>query len=92
MQPLKILNKEFIRFIRKSPSVVKMSFLVFFTSSLAMTFVMSNLGIIMRQKTMVMYFLFFVIYYYLAQKKYTKLIKLKRRRKLLNKQQELAVQ
>jgi hypothetical protein len=38
-------------------------------TSFAMTFVMSNLGIIIRQKSMVMYFLFFVIYYYLAHEK-----------------------
>lgn len=84
----KILKKDFIKFIRKSPALVKMSLVIFFTASFAMTFVMSNLGIIMRQKTMVMYFLFFVIYYYLAEKKYLKLIKLKKlrmQRELMNK-------
>jgi hypothetical protein len=55
-----------------------MSLVVFFLSSFAMTFVMSNLGIIMRQKSMVMYFAFFVIYYYLAQKKYDKILRLKK--------------
>ncbi len=73
----KICKKDFIKFIRKSPALVKMSLVIFFTASFAMTFVMSNLGIIMRQKTMVMYFIFFVIYYYLAEKKYKKLLKLK---------------
>lgn len=77
----KILKKDFIRFLRKSPISVKMSLTVFFLSSLAMTFVMSNLGIIMRQKSMVMYFLFFVIFYYLAQKKYTRIMKLRKRKK-----------
>lgn len=78
----KILHKNFYQFIKKSPIVVKMSLTVFLLSSLAMTFVMSNLGIIMRQKSMVMYFLFFVIYYYLAQKKYNRIIQLRKRRKL----------
>ena len=91
----KILKKDFIKFIRKSPSFVKMSFVIFFTSSLAMTFVMSNLGIIMREKTMVMYYLFFVIYYYLAQEKYQKLVKLKKlqlaRKLKKQKEQELSV-
>lgn len=82
---IKILKKDFIRFIRKSPAIIKMSLVIFFTASFAMTFVMSNLGIIMRQKTMVMYFMFFVIYYYLAEKKYLKILKIKRRReKLMN--------
>lgn len=68
----KICNKRFITFIRKSPYMVKVSAITFFLSSFAMTFVMSNLGIIMRQKTMVMYFGFFVIYYFLAQEKWEK--------------------
>ncbi|WP_299153977.1 hypothetical protein [uncultured Christiangramia sp.] len=76
---IKILKKDFVNFIRKSPALVKMSFVIFFSTSFAMTFVMSNLGIIMRQKTMVMYFIFYVIYYYLAEKKYVKLLWLKRR-------------
>ena len=82
---VKILKKDFITFIKNSTVVVKMSLVVFFLSSFAMTFVMSNLGIIMRQKSMVMYFAFFVIYYYLAQKKYDKIMrlrKLKRAREL----------
>lgn len=74
----KILKKDFIKFILNSPISVKMSLVVFFLTSFAMTFIMSNLGIIMRQKSMVMYFAFFVIYYYLAQKKYDKIIRLKK--------------
>ncbi len=72
-----IIKKDFISFVKKSPPLVKTSFVVFFMTSLAMTFVMSNLGIIMRQKSMVMYFLFFVIYYYLAEKRYKKIVKLR---------------
>lgn len=75
---LKILKKDFLKFIINSNVIVKMSLVVFFLSSFAMTFVMSNLGIIMRQKSMVMYFGFFVIYYYLAQKKYDRNILLKK--------------
>ena len=83
----KILRKDFVKFIVKSPALVKMSFVIFFATSFAMTFVMSNLGIIMRQKSMVMYFLFFVIYYYLAQKKYDKMLK----RKMLRLKRELQI-
>lgn len=85
----KICRKDFIKFIRKSPALVKMSLVIFVSASFAMTFVMSNLGIIMRQKTMVMYFLFFVIYYYLAEKKYVKLIALKKKRELLKVQSKV---
>ena len=67
-----ICNRRFITFIRRSPYLVKMSAIVFLLSSFALTFVMSNLGIIIRQKSMVMYFAFFVIYYFLAQEKYQK--------------------
>lgn len=84
----KILKKDFIKFIKRSPSLVKMSLVIFFTASLAMTFVMSNLGIIMRQKTMVMYYLFFVIYYYLAEKKYKKILRIRKIRKLREQQKQ----
>ncbi len=77
---LKIIKKDFISFLKRSPSFVKMSLVIFLLTSFAMTFVMSNLGIIMRQKQMVMYFLFFVIYYYLAQRKYEEIIKIRKRR------------
>jgi len=69
---LKICNRRFILFLKKSPYMVKMSAIVFVLTSFAMTFVMSNLGIIMRQKSMVMYFGFFVIYYFLANEKWLK--------------------
>jgi hypothetical protein len=81
----KILKKDFLKFFKKSPISVKMSLTTFFLASLAMAFVMSNLGIIMRQKSMVMYFLFFVIYYYLAQKKYDRIMRLRRIRKMAEK-------
>jgi hypothetical protein len=68
----KICNLRFIGFIRKSPYMVKMSAITFLLASYAMTFVMSNLGIIMRQKTMVMYFGFFVVYYFLAEEQWKK--------------------
>ncbi|MDT0645900.1 hypothetical protein RM545_04300 [Zunongwangia sp. F260] len=79
---LKIIRKDFISFLKRAPSAVKMSLVIFLLTSFAMTFVMSNLGIIMRQKQMVMYFLFFVIYYFLAQKKYDKIVRLRKKRKI----------
>ena len=82
---LKIFKGSFFKFLKKSPISVKMSATVFLLSSFAMTFVMSNLGIIMRQKSMVMYFLFFVIYYYLAQMKYEKILKIRSLRERPNK-------
>ncbi len=78
----KIINRRFLRFIVKAPYMVKMSAIVFLLSSFALTFVMSNLGIIMRQKSMVMYFGFFVIYYFLAQEKWQQIQREKRKRSL----------
>ena len=77
----KIANRRFLRFIIKAPYLVKTSLIIFVLTSFALTFVMSNLGIMMRQKSMVMYFGFFVIYYFLASEKY----------QLLQKQQPPAV-
>ena len=88
---MKILKWDFVKFLKKSPALVKMSFTIFFMTSFAMTFVMSNLGIIMRQKSMVMYFLFFVIYYYLAQKKYINIVRRRKWRELNNKEMEVVV-
>lgn len=80
----KIFNRRFLRFIVKAPYMVKMSAIVFLLSSFALTFVMSNLGIIMRQKSMVMYFGFFVIYYFLAQEKWLQIQKNKERNNSLS--------
>tara|TARA_R100001369_G_scaffold92896_1_gene141047 strand:+ start:57333 stop:58562 length:1230 start_codon:yes stop_codon:yes gene_type:complete len=66
---LKIVKIDFLKFLKNAPVNVRISLVLFLITSFAMTFVMSNLGIIIRQKSMVMYFLFFVIYYYLAHEK-----------------------
>ena len=66
---VKIMKWDFLKFIKLAPVNVKMSLALFLITSFAMTFVMSNLGIIIRQKSMIMYFIFFVIYYYLAHEK-----------------------
>lgn len=57
----KILKKSFIDYIKVAPAMVKMSGVVFISISISMTFVMSNLGIIIRQKSQIMYFMLFVI-------------------------------
>jgi len=69
---LKIVRWDFFKFIKLAPVNVKMSLALFLITSFAMTFVMTNLGIIIRQKSMIMYFIFFVIYYYLAHEKQLK--------------------
>ena len=69
----KLIDKRFIPFIRKAPYMVKMSAITFFSASYSMTFILTNLGIIMRQKTMIMYFGLFVVYYFLAEEKYNKM-------------------
>jgi len=83
----KILNWRFVKFFRKAPYMVKMSGVTFLLATFALTFLMSNLGIIMRQKSQVMYFAFFVIYYFLAEqeiyKRYRKEKKLQENRHLL---------
>lgn len=75
----KLLDRSFIRFIVQAPAMVKMSGVVFLSISFAMSFVMSNLGIIIRQKSMIMYFAFFVILAFMDWKK-TEEMKAKRKR------------
>lgn len=65
----KIFRTNFFKFWKNAPSHVKSCLMIFILTSVAMTFIMSNLGIMIRQKTMIMYFMFFVIYYFLAYEK-----------------------
>lgn len=65
----KIVNMDFIKYIKIAPAMVKMSGVVFISISLSMTFVMSNLGIIIRQKSQIMYFMLFVIVAFLDWQK-----------------------
>jgi hypothetical protein len=62
----KILSFKFLKFLKNSSYMVKMSMAVFLSVSFGMIFMASNLGIIIRQKSQVMYFGFFVIFSYLA--------------------------
>ncbi|MEB2782444.1 hypothetical protein U3A58_18790 [Algoriphagus sp. C2-6-M1] len=57
----KVIRKDFITYIKVAPAMVKMSAVVFLSISVSMTFVMSNLGIIIRQKSQIMYFMLFVV-------------------------------
>jgi len=75
----KLFDRSFIRFIIQAPAMVKMSGVVFLSISFSMSFVMSNLGIIIRQKSMIMYFAFFVILAFMDWKK-TEEMRKKRRR------------
>lgn len=65
----KIVRKDFIKYIQIAPAMVKMSAVVFISISISMTFVMSNLGIIIRQKSQIMYFMLFVIVAYMDWEK-----------------------
>ncbi|PKV63215.1 hypothetical protein [Pontibacter ramchanderi] len=87
---LKLVDKDFIPFIKKSTSLVKMSLVIFISSSIALSFVMSNLGIAMRQKSMVMYFLFFVIISFLEYKKQKKIALFQLKKKKLEEQERLS--
>lgn len=71
----RIVNKDFIKYIRIAPAMVKMSAVVFISISLSMTFVMSNLGIIIRQKSQIMYFMLFVIVAFMDWQKTTRIRK-----------------
>jgi len=71
----KIINKDFLRYIKEAPAMVKMSGVVFLSISISMTFVMSNLGIIIRQKSQIMYFMLFVIVAFLDWQKQNRIRK-----------------
>lgn len=85
----KLVDKDFIPFLKKSTSLVKMSLVIFISSSIALSFVMSNLGIAMRQKSMVMYFLFFVILSFLEYKQQKKKYLFRLKKKKMEEQERL---
>lgn len=58
---VKLISRKFITFILKSSALVKINAVIFFSISFALAGTLSNLGIIIRQKSMVMYFLLFII-------------------------------
>jgi hypothetical protein len=65
----KLFQNGFIKYLRISSALVKTSIVIFLATSYALSGTLSNLGIIMRQKSMVMYFLFFLILSFLDYKK-----------------------
>jgi hypothetical protein len=68
-----LFNKRFFRFLSTSSTLVKASFVVFLGTSVAMCSTLSNLGLIIRQKTMIMYFLIFMILSFMDYKKLVRL-------------------
>jgi hypothetical protein len=65
----KLFDRKFWGFLKKSSVLVKTSAVTFLATSFALSGTLSNLGIIIRQKSMVMYFLLFVIICFLDYKK-----------------------
>lgn len=74
----KLFQKGFIKFMRKGSALVKTSAVAFLATSFALSNTMSNMGIIIRQKSMIMYFLLFVIVMFLDYKKDLQMMKRKR--------------
>ncbi|TDQ09937.1 hypothetical protein [Pedobacter metabolipauper] len=87
----KLFDKKFIGYLAKASSMVKMSAVIFITSSIALSFVMANLGIATRQKSMVMYFLFFVVLSFLSGKEQERRARVIKRKALILKKREYAI-
>jgi hypothetical protein len=58
---MKLFDRQFLTYVKKAPALIKASAVVFLTTSIALSGTLSNLGIIIRQKSMVMYFLLLLI-------------------------------
>lgn len=65
----KLIHASVLRFLVKGSALVKVCIIVFLATSFALSGTLSNLGIIIRQKSMVMYFLLFIILAFLDYKK-----------------------
>ena len=66
---LKIFQGSFLKFMKQASALVKINLVIFLATSIALSTTLSNMGIIVRQKSMVMYFLLFVIISFLDYKK-----------------------
>jgi hypothetical protein len=66
---VKLFQRGFIRYLAKSDALVKICAVVFLATSFALSATLSNMGIIIRQKSMVMYFFLFIIVAFLDYKK-----------------------
>jgi hypothetical protein len=66
---LKLFSGKFLKYIAKSSALVKTSGVVFLATSFALSETLSNMGIIVRQKSMVMYFFLFIVISYLDHRK-----------------------
>jgi hypothetical protein len=73
-----LFQKGFVKFVRVSSALVKTSAVAFLATSFALSATLSNMGIIIRQKSMVMYFFLFIIIAFLD---YKQGIKISRRKK-----------
>jgi hypothetical protein len=65
----KLFDRRFFSFIKSAPVLVKTSGIAFLATSFALSGTLSNLGLIIRQKSMVIYFLVFVILSFMDYKK-----------------------
>lgn len=74
----KLFQKGFIKFLRKGSALLKTTAVTFIATSFALASTMSNMGIIIRQKSMIMYFLLFVIITFLDYKKHQEVMKKQR--------------
>jgi hypothetical protein len=74
-----LFQKGFIKFLRKGSALLKTSAVTFLATSFALSNTMSNMGIIIRQKSMIMYFLLFVILSFMDYKKHLQMMKRQQR-------------
>jgi hypothetical protein len=84
MLAAKLFQRGFFRFLGKSTALTKTSVMVFLATSFALSGTLSNLGIIIRQKSMVMYFFLFLVIAFLDHKKG---IVMNRKKKAMEKRQ-----
>lgn len=68
----------FFRYVKQSSALVKTCAVAFLATSFALSATLSNMGIIIRQKSMVMYFFLFIIISFLEYKQQVKMARRKR--------------
>lgn len=85
----KLISVKALKYLWRADYMVKMSIIAYLGAAFGLSSIAGNLGIVIRLKTMIVYFLLFVVIQYLDDQKLEKYIKYKRRLIRKQKMEEL---
>ena len=89
LMTLKLFSVKAMKYLFRSDYMVKMAFVAYIGAAVGLSTIAGNLGIVIRLKTMIVYFLLFVVIQYLDDQKMQRYIQFKKRQKRKQQLKEL---